>query len=258
MAALLTLSLQTVLLTGFARADDGQPLLPREAVLDTAPSVPSSGDATGSDTAAALQPPGGSARSSNWAAPTKLNGGISHTDKIHGSPDSGDMRQTQFNNIMDLLKAARQLSGNYNVQNNGKTVEQGNIDFVSRAPSMSSEEFRRLEHGVIGLNAVLRLDEEGPMITEVLPTCPAALAGMLPGDILVKAGDHVFREGEGQRILWQVVGGRAGTPVDITVLRKGQQLTFHLTRMNIEDIKDEHIRGNYERLLSALGPPGQH
>ena len=73
----------------------------------------------------------------------------------------------------------------------------------------------------------------------------------------LKAGDHVFREGEGQRVLWQVVGGKAGTMVDIVVLRRGQELIFHLTRMNIEDIKDARIRLNYEQLLSALGPPGE-
>ena len=119
---------------------------------------------------------------------------------------------------------------------------------------MSSDDYRKLDYGVIGLESVVQLDGSGPVVTNCFPTCPATIAGIRPGDRIVKAGDYAFKRGDGQRVLWQKVGGKADTPIDITVLRDGELITFHLMRMNIEDIEDERIRRTFEALLSALGP----
>jgi len=37
-----------------------------------------------------------------------------------------------------------------------------------------------------------------------------------------------FSRDEGQREYWQIMDGKAGTPVDVVVRRKHQTLTFHL------------------------------
>jgi len=274
----LALLLPQIVMTGVARADDMLPLLPRQAVLDTAPSAPVPSPSTPSSPADA---------NGNSIEPTRtLNGAVSHTEDQPGAPSSSggngaaapsidpatlfggqpfqavpggkinmNMNGARLKGLLDMLRAAK-MSGNYNVTINGKPVDQGDINFQP-GPTMSPDQFRRLEHGVIGLEAVGHLDSDYPIVTVLAPTCPASLAGIRPGDLLVKADDHVFKQGEGQSVLWQVVGGKAGTPVDITVLRDGQELTFHLIRMNIEDIKDDRIRTTYERLLSAFGPPGQ-
>jgi S1-C subfamily serine protease len=255
-AALLALSLQLVVASVSAWADDIQPLAPRQAVIDTTPPE---------------------------ASPT-LNGAVSRTDSLPAAPDSTTDTGTaaapafdpsaffggrlpgvnintngtplQLKTLIDMLRSPK-MYGNYSVTINGKQVEQGDIDFGRRRPTMSSDDFRKLEHGVVGLEAVAHMDSACPVVTQVAPTCPAALAGIRPGDLLIKAGDHVFKIGEGQVETWNVIAGKAGTPVDIVVLRDGQELTFHIIRMNIEDIQDDHIRTTYERLLSALGPPGQ-
>ena len=124
------------------------------------------------------------------------------------------------------------------------------------ANRLSAEECRKLEYGIIGVivTATPPLDND-LKITHLLADCPAELAGMQEGDIVLQAGNHVFNRGDGQKEFWQVVGGKAGTPVDIKVLRNGEKLTFHLTRMNIEDLKDDNMRHVFEAMLSELGPP---
>lgn len=94
-------------------------------------------------------------------------------------------------------------------------------------------------------------------VGEVFPDCPAALAGIRPGDVVVSYADHVIDGHETQRSTWHTADGVAGTHVDYVVRRHGRELKFDLTRMNIEDIQNNRIRRIYERMLSNLGPPGE-
>ena len=127
---------------------------------------------------------------------------------------------------------------------------------AAQKTKMSPEEFRKMEYGVVGMESIVRPDGNGPTVLKVVPGCPAALAGIQPGDQVVKANGHVFQAGEGQRSFWKTFCGKAGTPVDVTVLREGNLLEFHMTRMNIEDIPDEPLRRTYEAFLSLFGPGG--
>ena len=92
-------------------------------------------------------------------------------------------------------------------------------------------------------------------IDESDPGCPAALAGIQVGDVEVQADDHVWKGTDFQRENWNYGAGEAGTPVDLVIRRHGQLMTFHLVRMNIEDIPDESLRKEYESLLRRMGPP---
>jgi hypothetical protein len=156
-------------------------------------------------------------------------------------------------NLQDAIRGLRA----YRLTINGRNVlsRGGVIDLRSQRPKLSSEEYRKMEYGVIGLEAVMPLNGSGLAVNGVFPTCPCANAGIRPGDLVVKANNYVFQPGDGQRVLWKMVGGKADTPVDVTVLRNAELITFHLMRMNIEDIKDDGIRETFEALLSALGPP---
>ncbi len=120
---------------------------------------------------------------------------------------------------------------------------------------MSSEDFRKMEYGVLGLAASKWVGGTYYTVREVLPDCPASIAGIKPGDILLQANQHVFSKDDDQRVYWQTVAGKAGTAVDIVVSRDEKPITFHLTRMNIEDIKNDNIRRMFEMKLSLLGPP---
>lgn len=198
-----------------------------------------------------------------------LNGRIERADKLDlgasqsvGPPsDSANVMPTvptmtieagQVEGLQNLMKAF----GSPHVLHliiNGQ--ESSIFNFGARRPKMSQDDFRRLEYGVIGLNCVVSLRGAQPIVTGTFPTCPAANAGIQKGDLLVEANGHTFQRGEGQRVLWRVVAGKAGTPVDVTVRRDGENITYHLIRMNIEDIQDKGIRRTYENLLEAIGPP---
>lgn len=215
--------------------------------------------------------------------PDILNGNVEKTDVLdgnlsvqsgtlskpeNGNPSSsednsellfGDLRSQSRTIILDgksqqdlgkMLNSASSFFKLFVGQNGNAIVELG-----SREPSLSPEEYRKMEYGVIGIDALLQLGGPGPVITRVFPGTPAESAGLRKGDLIVKAKDHVFKPGEGQRVLWQIVAGRAGTPVDISVLRDGEVVKFHMLRMNIEDIPDQSKRRQYEVLLSALGAP---
>ncbi|MBS2010079.1 MAG: PDZ domain-containing protein [Cyanobacteria bacterium SZAS TMP-1] len=200
-----------------AGADSGPALLPAEPVLDT--STPAKVPDSKPEPISVQGDP-------VPKLPQRvLNGGVTHSDKL----------KVQSNQVNQA----------------GPSVHFENL------PQLSSDEYRKLEYGIIGFNAELRFNVKGPVVTSVFPSCPAANAGILPGDVLIQAGDHVFQNGEGQDVLWKVVGGKADTPLDVVVMRGLEPLSFHLTRMNIEDIKDANIRGYYEKLLGSYGPPGE-
>lgn len=208
--------------------------------------------------------------------PQVLNGQVSHSASLpQPEQDNGaaqsempPKRQATENNgtatvdlgsLIDMMQRnkARNVftslfSATIRTDANGQTFTLHN-----RRPNLSPEYFRKLNYGVIGLTLISFLDGRQSVITGVYPTCPAALAGIAPGDIMYEANGYRFKPGDDQRILWQVCAGKADTPIDVTVIRRGQPITFHLTRMNIEDIQDTRVRTQYEMLLSAFGAPQQ-
>lgn len=134
----------------------------------------------------------------------------------------------------------------------------GTIRLMAQKPKLTSEQYRAMNYGVLGMNVVSHTDSPCPVVAGVYPTCPAALAGIMPGDLMVKANGHVFQPGEGQAALWHIVCGKADTPVCLTIMRQGRLIDLNLVRMNIEDIMDDNIRGTYEDLISNLGAPGEN
>ena len=120
---------------------------------------------------------------------------------------------------------------------------------------LTSEDYRNLQFGVTGFQSTKLLGKY-QVVTHVFHHCPAEAAGILPGDKVLKANDHVFSEHDAQPEVWKYMDGRAGTPVEITILRKKELMTFRLTRMNIEDIQDGRLRWMYEHLVHTLGTPG--
>lgn len=138
---------------------------------------------------------------------------------------------------------------------NGIKLNNQTIQLSRRTPKLSPEEYRKMEYGIIGLDSFLQVGGPGPVVTKVYPGSPAAKAGIQRGDLIVKARNHVFKPGEAQRVLWQVIAGRAGTPVDMTVLRNGELVTVEMLHMNIEDVEDKNRRRQYECLLDSLGAP---
>jgi C-terminal processing protease CtpA/Prc len=132
-----------------------------------------------------------------------------------------------------------------------QTVLNGGVT-RTKIQQFTSEDFREMQYGVIGIMVKQSLFDRLPVIVDLLPECPAALAGLQKGDQLVRANDHKFGPGEGQTELIQAVGGVAGTKADVTVLREGEKIHFPLVRMNVEDIADDGVKLRYEQVLTMM------
>ncbi len=142
-----------------------------------------------------------------------------------------------------------------NVLPDANTLKSSTPRFAGiKLKARTADDFRALQYGVIGMVST-KFKAAQPIVDNVFPTCPAALAGIQPGDAVVKANGYVFTEGDGPKEYWQRIGGKADTPIDVTVLRDGELLTFHMKRMNIEDIENVAVRNRYERVLGLFGPP---
>lgn len=122
---------------------------------------------------------------------------------------------------------------------------------------LSAEEYRSLEAGCAGFESHHVFFQDIATITMVYKDSPAARAGIKIGDKILapeKVEDAKFEE-DPSISRQKVVCGRAGTPVDLTVLRDGKPVKLTLIRMNIEDIKEAKYRHSWERILRQLGYP---
>ena len=85
----------------------------------------------------------------------------------------------------------------------------------------------------IGISIKAREDGQGFDIFQVEPGGPALEAGILPGDILVEAEGQPVQSLSANQ-LQELIRGKEGTGVSISVLRNGQKLDFSLTRKTIQ------------------------
>ena len=121
---------------------------------------------------------------------------------------------------------------------------------------MTSEDYRNLEYGILGMVTEKHFFGSKQTVTEVYSGYPAA-SRISTGDVELQTDDHVWNRGDDQRSNWNIADGKAGTPVDVIIKRHRQLITFHLIRMNIEDIQNDRIRRSFERLLRRFGPPSR-
>jgi hypothetical protein len=140
----------------------------------------------------------------------------------------------------------------------GSAVRKSSPGFGLFGRRWTTDDYRNLEYGIIGIVSTRRLFSKVDRVEQVFPDCPASLAGIRSGDVIVQIADHVLKGKDTQRTTWDVADGKAGTKVDYIIRRHGELITFPLTRMNIEDIQNTGIRRMYERMLRELGPPGSN
>lgn len=138
----------------------------------------------------------------------------------------------------------------------GKVTRKDSPGFGLFGRRWTTEDYRSLNYGVLGIVMVRWPFSKTERVTQVFPDCPAVLAGIKPGDVVIQIADHVLSGHETQKTTWHTADGVAGTHVEYTIRRHGEILKFDLTRMNIEDIQNKNIRQLYERMLRELGPPG--
>ena len=122
---------------------------------------------------------------------------------------------------------------------------------------LSAAEYRSLEAGCAGFEAHHIFFEDIATITVVYKDSPAYKAGISVGDKIVAPEEEEDEKSEANptQSRQKVKCGKAGTPVDLTVLRDGKPVTITLIRMNIEDIQEPEYRHNWEQILHRLGYP---
>ena len=104
----------------------------------------------------------------------------------------------------------------------------------------NSEEHRlymsELEGEFAGIGVYVQLDYENNTITvlETLEESAAADAGILPGDLIV-AVDGSYATEIGVDKLMNLIKGEIGTPVKVTVLRGGEEITYSMNRIQVEE-----------------------
>ncbi len=85
----------------------------------------------------------------------------------------------------------------------------------------------------VGITVQIREDGTGLDILQVEPEGSAKEEGILPGDILVKVAGTSVADTDVNAVA-DLIQGEAGTTVQLTVLRQGQELEFTLTRWQID------------------------
>jgi PDZ domain len=125
---------------------------------------------------------------------------------------------------------------------------------LSSGARLSADEYRALGVGCTGFEADKPFFQNIAKVSVVYPGSPADKAGIRKGDkIVANQPDNEQARANPFIPQWQVKLGRAGTPIDVTVLRQGQPVTLSLVRMNIEDIEDAKYRERWEKIVRDLG-----
>ena len=94
-------------------------------------------------------------------------------------------------------------------------------------------EFVNGQNGVtVGIGVSVTDTGEGARILTVYPDSPAGEAGILPGDLIVAAGD-VRYDTDGYEALLTAVRGEEGTEAELTLLRDGKTVTVKVTRRQV-------------------------
>lgn len=125
--------------------------------------------------------------------------------------------------------------------------------YISAADYAAFQEKKTNSYVGIGITILAREDGIGFDILAVTPGGSAEKAGILPGDILV-AADGQSVAGTDSSVPSNIIRGKAGTMVSVTVLREGEERTFSVKRQRVETAVAEGklLEGNvgYVRIVN--------
>jgi carboxyl-terminal processing protease len=154
-------------------------------------------------------------------------------------------RSVQRVDVTSIQQAARLIQADYvDSSVDAKKLSQGSIQgMVSSLGDPFSlyftpEQYKRLQDNYAGrytgIGVYLSFTTTGyPVITGTVPGSPAAAAGLMTGDAIVKVGDRDIKGITGDEAT-ALIQGTEGTKVALTIQRGTQTLTFSITRAQIQ------------------------
>jgi len=162
-------------------------------------------------------------------------------------------------NVSDGPATAPPVTDNVGLQSRTATRDDTSPAFklaiqkLAAKVKLNSDDYRSLGIGILGYEKFRPLLSftKGASITDVYAGCPAAIAGIRVGDY-EKTTDETDAQTDVHG-LSMFICGLAGKPVTVTIERRWHELQFHLVRMNVEDIPDESLRRDYERMITRMG-----
>ena len=125
------------------------------------------------------------------------------------------------------------------------------VQKLSSGAKMTAQDYRNLGIGVNGIDAEKFANQKYAKIIRVYPGSPADLAGIRVGEKLVWKHDKDFRPGDHVSFTFK----KDGEPMTVTVIRHGQPVDIPLICQNMEDIRVDRIRHEWEGVAQRLGYP---
>lgn len=104
----------------------------------------------------------------------------------------------------------------------------------------SPEEFAQMQEDdegkYVGIGVLILTDNKSGTctISRVFKGSPAEEAGVMRGDILYKVGEDLFVNAETINEAVSIMRGEPGTKVDVTFLRKEEEITFNIERREVQ------------------------
>jgi hypothetical protein len=183
---------------------------------------------------------------------TLLNGSVHRSEQLP-SPDHSPQSLNPA-----LNGQAADMSGNLQAESASaasQTPYQLALQKLATKTKLSADDYRSLGIGLIGYETSRTYFHTGAKIERLYAGMPAAEAGIKLGDVVIDATVDDSNVKDPTRPVWTFSCGIAGEPFDMTVQRHGQPITFHLVRMNMEDIPDPKVRHMYEDMVKQTGWP---
>ena len=138
------------------------------------------------------------------------------------------------------------LAANYDGEIDQKTIVEGAQKglvaaigdvYTEYMTDTEAEEYEALLHGDVGagIGIEMGLRDGYVRVIRTLPDNPAGKAGVKAGDIIYKVnGEEVYSEST--ETIANKLRGAAGTEVELTVVRDGEEKSFKLTRETINNV----------------------
>jgi C-terminal processing protease CtpA/Prc len=171
---------------------------------------------------------------------TALQGGVKKNELTGDTQDNNLQTEQSKNDTTPTTNTPFQLA----------------VQKLSSGAEMTSDDYRNLGIGWLGMDSIATVFHTTPTVNKVWKDSPAYYAGVQVGDLVVNNPDDTSHRKPDPTIpMWQVTFGKAGAKDDITFSRDGHLFTKTLVRENIEDIKDKKARKMWEKMAQKLGNP---